>query len=436
MLRTEMRNPRTTHIDQMDTMDILRCMQAENLAAVQAVERPLPSIAAAVDAITAAFQAGGRLFYIGAGTSGRLGVLDAADCPPTFGVPADKVVGIIAGGDASLRHASESAEDDPLAGAADLRQYALTAHDVVVGISAAGGAGYTDLRGHWAESQLQWAVEQGYLTGTSATTLSPNKTLTRGMAAVILYRYAGSPTAGENSRFSDVPAGAYYAKAVAWVDQAGLMSGRGNGRFAPQANMTREEFLTVLYRLRVQTYGVPEQVGQNNWVTLADYGDQDTVSAYARESLAWAVGDLFLAYSGTANFLRPRDAVTRAEVVTLLSRYDCLVAGNPAQVCVIHPEQIATITFRPGSAAPYDVTDPAAIQAFAERVNGFTYDHMVRTKNTSAPGAYYYVWLKDKTGAVVRRMTLSVNGIDGCEKTVTDGSELFPLSWLQGLLTA
>ena len=259
------------------------------------------------------------------------------------------------------------------------------------------------------------------------------------MAAVILYRYAGSPTAGENSRFSDVPAGAYYAKAVAWVDQAGLMSGRGNGRFAPQANMTREEFLTVLYRLRVQTYGVPEQVGENNWVTLADYGDQDTVSAYARESLAWAVGDLFLAYSGTGgtdNFLRPKDTVTRAEVVTLLSRYDCLVAGNPAQVCVIHPEQIATITFRPGSAAPYDVTGPAAIQAFAERVNGFTYDHMVRTKNTSAPGIYYYVWLKDKTGAVVRRMTLSVNGIDGCEKTVTDGNEIFPLSWLQGLLTA
>ena len=92
---------------------------------------------------------------------------------------------------------------------------ALLALSLCLPVSAAGGAGYTDLRGHWAESQLQWAVEQGYLTGTSATTLSPNKTLTRGMAAVILYRYAGSPTAGENSRFSDVPAGAYYAKAVA-----------------------------------------------------------------------------------------------------------------------------------------------------------------------------------------------------------------------------
>ena len=315
---------------------------------------------------------------------------------------------------------------------------ALLTLSLCLPVSAAGSTGYTDLRGHWAESQLQWAVEQGYLTGTSATTLSPNKSLTRGMAAVILYRYAGSPAA-ENSRFSDVPAGAYYAKAVAWAEQTGLMSGRGNGRFVPQADVTREEFLTVLYRLRVQTYGVPEQVGQNNWVTLADYDDQDTISAYARESLTWAVGDLFLAYSGTAetsNFLRPKDAVTRAEVVTLLSRYDCLVAGNPAQVCVIQPEQIAAITLRHGSAAPYDITDPAAIQAFAERVNGFTYDHVVRTKNTSAPGVYYYVWLKDKTGTVVRQMTLSVNGIDGCEKTVTDGSEVFPLSWLQGLPAA
>lgn len=120
-----MRNPRTTHIDQMDTMDILRCMQAENLAAVQAVERPAPSIAAAVDAITAALQAGGRLFYIGAGTSGRLGVLDAAECPPTFGVPADKVVGIIAGR-ATLRCATPASRRGRSAGgAADLRQYAL-----------------------------------------------------------------------------------------------------------------------------------------------------------------------------------------------------------------------------------------------------------------------------------------------------------------------
>lgn len=84
---------------------------------------------------------------------------------------------------------------------------ALLALSLCLPVSAAGGAGYTDLRGHWAESQLQWAVEQGYLTGTSATTLSPNKTLTRGMAAVILYRYAGSPTAGGEQPVFRCPGG-------------------------------------------------------------------------------------------------------------------------------------------------------------------------------------------------------------------------------------
>ena len=121
--------------------------------------------------------------------------------------------------------------------------------------------------------------------------------------------------------------------------------------------------------------------------------------------------------------------------MTLLSRYDCLVVGNAAQVYVLHPEEITTITFRHGSSAPYDIVKPEAIESFCERVNGFTYDHMIRTKNIVAPGAYYYVWVKDKTGAVVRHMTLSVNGIDGCEKTALDGTEIFSLSWLQSLKT-
>lgn len=303
---------------------------------------------------------------------------------------------------------------------------------------AAECAGFQDLRGHWAESQLQWAVGQEYLSGTSDTTLEPDQSLTRGMAALLLYRYAGSPAAPDGSRFLDVAAQAPYAKAVAWAEQTGLMLGRGDGRFAPQEPVTREEFLTVLYRLRVKDHGVPETVGANNWVTLADYDDQGTVSAYARESVAWAVGDLFLAHSSTEgghSWIRPKDAATRAESVTLLSRYDCLVAGNAAKVYAVHPEEIGTITFRHGSAAPYDVTKPEAIAAFCERINGFTYDHMIRTKNTGAPGAYYYVWLKDKTGAVIRQMELSVNGIDGCEKTVLDGAETFSLSWLQGLKT-
>ena len=126
---------------------------------------------------------------------------------------------------------------------------ALLALSLCLPVSAAGGAGYTDLRGHWAESQLQWAVEQGYLTGTSATTLSPNKTLTRGMAAVILYRYAGSPTAGENSRFSDVPAGAYYAKAVAWASDKGIVAGYSETQFGPEDTITREQLAVILFRI-------------------------------------------------------------------------------------------------------------------------------------------------------------------------------------------
>lgn len=142
MLRTEMRNPDTTHIDKMSPYDIVKTMNRENRKAVQAVEEQLQPISRAVEAITAALKAGGRLFYIGAGTSGRLGVLDAAECPPTFGIPQGVIIGIIAGGDASLRKASEAAEDSPDAGVRDLQAYRLTGQDVVVGISAAGGAQY------------------------------------------------------------------------------------------------------------------------------------------------------------------------------------------------------------------------------------------------------------------------------------------------------
>ena len=142
MLKTEMRNEKTTHIDQMDTLSQLRIMNEENETAVKAVEAALPQIERAVQAITAAFQRRGRLFYIGAGTSGRLGVLDASECPPTFGVDNDMVIGIIAGGDRALRQASEKAEDDPLAGIRDLQEYHVNEKDVVVGISASGGAAY------------------------------------------------------------------------------------------------------------------------------------------------------------------------------------------------------------------------------------------------------------------------------------------------------
>ena len=142
MLKTEMRNPRTTHIDKMSPLEIVQVMNAENTVAVQAVEAELPQIATAIEAIAAALQQGGRLFYVGAGTSGRLGIADAAECPPTFGVSPDTVIAIMAGGLGAVINAKENREDDPEASVCELKDRALCGKDVVVGISAAGGAAY------------------------------------------------------------------------------------------------------------------------------------------------------------------------------------------------------------------------------------------------------------------------------------------------------
>ena len=120
MLDTEKRNPNSMNIDKASTAEMLRIIQAENLRAVEAVDKALGSIELAVDAVAEAFNKGGRLFYIGAGTSGRLGIMDAAECPPTFGVSGEQVVGIIAGGEKCMVQAAENQEDDAAAGARDV----------------------------------------------------------------------------------------------------------------------------------------------------------------------------------------------------------------------------------------------------------------------------------------------------------------------------
>ncbi len=142
MLKTEMRNPSTTHIDRMSTAEMVRIIQDENVNAAMSIEKALSSIERAIDAIAERMAKGGRLFYIGCGTSGRLGVLDASECPPTYGVPYDLVIGIIAGGDGALRKAVEGAEDSHEAGYGDISFYNITELDSIVGISVAGGAQY------------------------------------------------------------------------------------------------------------------------------------------------------------------------------------------------------------------------------------------------------------------------------------------------------
>ena len=140
--RTEMRNPLSTHMDKMSTEEMARLVIRANYDAVKAAEDAAADIARAIDAVANAFESGHRLFYVGAGTSGRLGVCDAAECPPTFGVSYDMVNGIIAGGRERMFKAGENEEDKYENGQNAIKEYGVSEGDVVMGISAAGNAAY------------------------------------------------------------------------------------------------------------------------------------------------------------------------------------------------------------------------------------------------------------------------------------------------------
>ncbi len=142
MLKTEMRNPKTMHLDRMTTAEMLRVIQEENFNAVKSIDGCLDAVARAVDAATESLRKGGRLIYVGAGTSGRLGVLDASEACPTFGVPEGTITGVMAGGVEALHRAGEPEEDSAEFGVRDLKAVGVRAADCVVGISAAGGAEY------------------------------------------------------------------------------------------------------------------------------------------------------------------------------------------------------------------------------------------------------------------------------------------------------
>ncbi|WP_370547994.1 N-acetylmuramic acid 6-phosphate etherase [Edwardsiella tarda] len=139
---TESRNPASAAIDTLSTLAMLRVINAEDQRVAPAVEATLPQVAELVDKVVEAFAQGGRLIYCGAGTSGRLGILDASECPPTYGTPAQQVVGLIAGGHPAILAAVENAEDDRDQGAQDLRDLHFTSRDVLVGIAASGRTPY------------------------------------------------------------------------------------------------------------------------------------------------------------------------------------------------------------------------------------------------------------------------------------------------------
>lgn len=158
-LLTEQPNQHSASIDLLSTEEMLRVINAEDRLVADAVGREIPAIARAVDAVAAAFESGGRLFYIGAGTSGRLGVLDASECPPTFSAPPELVQGIIAGGEAALSHATETTEDDPAIGAGDLLARGFRTGDVLVGLAASGRTPY--VLGAIAEARRLGAITVG-----------------------------------------------------------------------------------------------------------------------------------------------------------------------------------------------------------------------------------------------------------------------------------
>ena len=141
-LITEQRNPNSMHVDSLSALEIVQLMNDEDKQVPLAIKKCLPQIAQAVERIVSAFQRGGRLVYIGAGTSGRLGVLDASECPPTFGVSPEMVKGIIAGGERALRHPIEGAEDSKAQAVVDLQTIQFSSKDVLVGIAASGRTPY------------------------------------------------------------------------------------------------------------------------------------------------------------------------------------------------------------------------------------------------------------------------------------------------------
>ncbi len=169
-LVTESSNKNTINIDQAETIDILRMINEEDKKVALAVEKELPMIKEAVEIIYEKLNSGGRLIYIGAGTSGRLGVLDASECPPTFGVSPEMVQGIIAGGDVALRNAVEGAEDNREEVVRDLKEKGLSSKDVLVGIAASGRTPYV-LGG------LEYAKKVG--APTIAVTCNPNSEISK-----------------------------------------------------------------------------------------------------------------------------------------------------------------------------------------------------------------------------------------------------------------
>jgi N-acetylmuramic acid 6-phosphate etherase len=292
-LVSEDRNPKTMDIDLLPTIDVLRRINDEDRGVPPAVEKVIPEIAAAVDRIVLAFQKGARLVYLGAGTSGRLGVLDASECPPTFGVPAGMVVGLIAGGPDALVRAAEGAEDDAKQGIKALQDIRLTADDVVVGIAVSGRTPYV-------VGALTYARQVG--AATVALSCNPGSTIA-GIADIAISPVVGPEVLAGSTRLKSGTAQKLILNMLTTASM--IRIGKSYQNLMVDLNPSNKKLVARAVRIVMQTTGCTAQQARQTLdqtgndvklatlVTITGIGVEE-----ARKALANAGGFLRKAIGG------------------------------------------------------------------------------------------------------------------------------------------
>lgn len=287
-LVSEERNPRTMGIDLMATPEIVATINAEDRLVPEAVGKTLPQVAQAVDRIVEAFGKGGRLVYIGAGTSGRLGVLDASECPPTFGVPPTMVVGVIAGGLGALVSAVEGAEDSAEGGAADLRAIDLTNRDVVVGIAVSGRTPYVI-------GALNYAKSLGAVT--VGLTCNPASAIA-GMADISIAPLVGPEVVTGSTRLKSGTAQKLVLNMLSTASM--IRIGKTYQNLMVDVRTSNEKLLARAVRIVMQATDCPEQVAEQ----ALERTGHDVKLAILTILTGKEVEDARAAMAGAGGFLR------------------------------------------------------------------------------------------------------------------------------------
>ena len=212
---------------------------------------------------------------------------------------------------------------------------------------AAGEHPFTDVpQGHWAGDAVQYVYENNLMGGTDSTTFSPNNTTTRGMIVTVLYRLTGEPASGTASQFTDVAAGAWYAKAVAWAASRDIVNGTSATTFSPNSPITREQLAVIFYR-----YAQDQGWDVSAWTDLGLYQDAAQVSDYATQALAWACG-AGLITGTTDTTLSPRGSATRAQVAVILTRFcETVMPDGPVshqEICLLYTSHTSLQEMAPG----------------------------------------------------------------------------------------